>query len=277
MQKRNVLNSPRLEELKRHRRKVFLNKILIFFGGLVAMLILAVYLSGLKALKISDINISGNKVVDPEAIKTDIEQSIAGKYIWLFPKDNIIYYSSSSIKNNLQVKFKRLDKISLTISKNKSLQVSVSEREPKYTWCGPDPTANPQTCYFMDENGYIFDVAPYFSGSVYFKFYGSGDLGSYFSATKFQQLVSFKEVLTKMGLKLTELDIADNGEVDIFLTSSSGPKIIFNIDADFQNLAENLQAALTTEPLQTEFKTKYAKLQYIDLRFGNKVYYKFSN
>jgi hypothetical protein len=54
-----------------------------------------------------------------------------------------------------------------------------------------------------------------------------------------------------------------------------GPEIIFKIDSDFQKIAENLQAAITTEPLQTDFKNKYSSLLYIDLRFGNKVYYKF--
>ena len=58
-------------------------------------------------------------------------------------------------------------------------------------------------------------------------------------------------------------------------TSQMGPEIIFKADSDFNQIIENLQSVLTTEPLQTEFKTKYSSLLYIDLRFGNKVYYKF--
>ena len=58
-------------------------------------------------------------------------------------------------------------------------------------------------------------------------------------------------------------------------TSAIGPKIIFKKDADLQNIAENLQAALNIEPLKSKFKNKYSLLLYIDLRFGNKVYDKF--
>ena len=52
--------------------------------------------------------------------------------------------------------------------------------------------------------------------------------------------------------------------------------ICVGLDSDFEKLAENLQAALMTEPLQSDFKNKFSSLLYIDLRFGNKVYYKFN-
>ena len=148
----------------------------------------------------------------------------------------------------------------------------------------------------MDEDGYIFDEAPYFSGEVYFKFYGLTDvgrpdsgrptsedfpLGSYFLKQNFKQLISFKDILIGIGLKPVALYATNDGDIQIFLSGgtlpTTGPQIIFRADADFQNVAENLEAALTTEPLQSEFKNKYSSLQYIDLRFGNKVYYKFSN
>ena len=140
----------------------------------------------------------------------------------------------------------------------------------------PTPGTN---CYFMDENGYIFDLAPYFSGEVYFKFYGVPDVGSYFSKQNFQQLISFKDTLIDFGLKPIMLYITNDGNVEIFLFSGNpstiGPEIILKTESNFQNVAENLETALTTEPLQSDFKNKYSTLQYIDLRFGNKVYYKF--
>ena len=82
-----------------------------------------------------------------------------------------------------------------------------------------------------------------------------------------------------MGLKPIALYATSDGDIQIFLSSINSlpmePKIILKADADFQNVAENLQAALDTEPLKSKFKNKYSKLEYIDLRFGNKVYDKF--
>ena len=82
-----------------------------------------------------------------------------------------------------------------------------------------------------------------------------------------------KEVLEKMNLKLSSFEAKKGDDVEIPL--SSGGVIMFKSDADLDKLAENLQAALETEPFKTEFKTKYSSLFYIDLRVDNKVYYKF--
>lgn len=293
MIKRNVLSSPRLSELKKRRQRAILSKILISVFGLVAVFALLAYLSRLNSLNITEVQIIGNKIVEAEAIKTTVEGSIAGKYLWFFPKTNMLYYPQNFIKNELQDKFKRLKNINLSIENNKILKVSVSERTALYTWCGalaPDPAltnGDAGKCYFLDEDGYVFDEAPYFSGEVYFKFYGldslsaNTPLGFYFSKQNFKQLVSFKDTLTSIGLKPIALYTKDDGDVEVFLSSNgvsltNGPKIIFRADADFQNVAENLEAALTTEPLQSKFTKNYSTLLYIDLRFGNKVYYKFS-
>jgi hypothetical protein len=307
MQKRNVLNSSRLLELKRTRKKTFLNKILFSLLGIVVLLGFFVYLSRLSSLNINNIEITGNQVVDTNDIKQAIQEEMSGKYLWLFPKTDIFFYPQNSIIKMLQDKFKRLENISLSIKNDKTLLVSVKERKALYTWCGNTPpdtsvVAMPQgessaTCYFVDENGYIFDQAPYFSGGVYFKFYGlpdvsvvgipqSGSLttgtdpsGSYFSEQYFKQLIYFRDILVEFGLKPAALYVTADQNVEVFLASAPNstnqPQIIFKLNGDYENIAENLKAALTTDPLQTEFKDKYSKLEYIDLRFGNKVYYKF--
>jgi hypothetical protein len=128
-----------------------------------------------------------------------------------------------------------------------------------------------EKCYFMDESGFVFDEAPYFSGEVYFKFYGQME--------DFHKLVSFKEIVENMKLDPVAISVEENGDVKVLLSSrnssETGPEIILKIDSDFQKVAENLQTALGTEPLHTNFKNKYSSLEYIDLRFGNKVYYRF--
>jgi len=301
--KRNVLNSPRLLELKKRRRKAFLNKILISGFGLLVIFILLAYLSRLNSLNIAEVQIVGNKIVDTEAIRTIVDEQITGKYLWLFPKTNILFYPENNIKNELQNKFKRLKEVSLSIESNKVLLVSLVEQEAKYIWCGanlpveidsPNMNNNNQKYYFLNEDGYIFDEAPYFSGEVYFKFYGLTDvghldserstsvdipLGSYFSKQNFKQLISFRDILVSIGLKPIALYATPDGDIQILLSdktpAGSGPKIIFRADSNFQNVAENLEAALNTEPLQSKFKNNYSSLQYIDLRFGNKVYDKF--
>jgi hypothetical protein len=280
MKKRNTLNSPRLSELIKHRHRTVFKKIAFSILGLLAFMALVVYISRLGILNISD--------------KTVVEQQTSGKYLRLFPKTNILIYPQNSIKNELQNKFKRLQNIKISIINNRVLEISVSERASKYIWCVADSPSpldssttdnSSQKCFYLDADGFVIDEAPFFSGNVYFKFYGSSSLdintsqGSYFSEQNFKQLISFSDVLMSLDLKPVAIYIGDNGDIEVYLGNGSsamiGPRIMFNTSSDFQSVAENLETALTTEPLQTEFKNKYSSLQYIDLRYGNKVYYKF--
>ncbi|MFA6257425.1 MAG: hypothetical protein WC671_00220 [Candidatus Paceibacterota bacterium] len=277
--KKNVLNSPGLLELKKRRQRVFLNKIFIFLLGVLVIFLLLAFLSRLQSVNISKVEILGNKVLDTETLNNAIQEQIAGKYLWIFPKTNIFLYPKNNIEKELLNEFKRIKDISLAPKNNRTLEVSLAEREAKYTWCGVVPVSGAEEqCYFVDENGYVFDEAPYFSGNVYFKFYGAQS-ESYFSKQNFKQLIIFKDTLIGFGLKPVALYATNDGDIEIFLLGGNpltvAPKIILRADADFQNVAENLQAALDTEPLKSKFKNKYSTLQYIDLRFGNKVYDKF--
>lgn len=287
MPKRNVLNSPRLLELKKHRRRVLEKKIMFSMFLFLSIFSAFIYVSHLPILNISSIEIQGNKVINTELIKENIQDEIFGKYLYIFPKSNLFFYPKVTIKNNLQNKFQRIKDINLSINK-KVLQVSIIEREALYTWCGDVlPVVDDATeykCYFMDEDGYLFDEAPYFSGNVYFRFFGNIEikeniLGSSFVPNRFSSLVFFKKSLESMDLKPSAFFVNNMGELNVFFSTRSslldGPVFMLKMDADFNKILENLDASLSTEPLKSKFTNNYSSLEYIDLRFGNKVYFKF--
>lgn len=284
---RSVLNSPRLLELKKKKHKILRRKIFFLICFFILILVGLSFLSKWEYININNIQITGNKVIETKMIESVVKEKIAGNYLWFFPKTNFLLYPKWEIKRELADKFKKLKDISLSVQNFKTLNISLTERTALYTYCGitpPETNDNNQKCYFVDDSGFIFDEAPYFSGEVYLKFYGvtsiNGDnpSGSYFFQPNFSKLISMKGTLEKIGIKPVVFFIDESGDIKIFLSSSTsqpGPFVIFKDDADFNQTVENLQSVLTTEPLQTEFKTKYSSLLYIDLRFGNKVYYKF--
>jgi cell division septal protein FtsQ len=279
MKNRSVLNSPRLLELKKKKRKVLAQKIFFLVFLFILILVGLSFLSKWEKININNIQISGNKVIETKMIEDIVKADIAGDYLWFFPKTNFLLYPKGEITKELTDKYKRIKNISLNIENLKTLDVSITERTALYTYCGIAPAeldSRNQKCYFMDESGYIFDEAPYFSGEVYTKFYGN--TGPYFFEPNFVKLISFKEALKNIGVKPVVFFVEDNGDIEIFLSSTTaqlGPVIFLKADADFNQVVENLQTVLTTEPLQSDFKNKYSSLLYIDLRFGNKVYYKF--
>ncbi len=240
-------------------------------------------------MNIGDIKIFGNKAIDTRSIEKKVREDLSGYYLWVLPKTNFIFYPAGKIKSDIMEKWKRIKNISVSVENIRTLKINLSERSPLYTYCGEilpvTIDSGQEKCYFMDESGYIFDEAPYFSGNVYLKFYGKTDrngadlLGAYYFDSNFGKLVMFKDNLIKLGLNPVIFSPLDDGDMEIYfasnLKSQLGPKLVFKSDADLGQMTENLQSVLGTDPFQTDFKKKYDSLQYIDLRFGNKVYYKF--
>ncbi len=283
--KRNVLNSSKLDELKKKKQKVLKVKIIFLTCISVVIFVGLVILSRWEKLNIKNIVITGNVVVDTKDIEALVSEELAGKYLWLIPKTNFALYPKRSITASLEDKIKRLKDISINTKDPDTLEVAVGEREIKYTWCGdelPKEELGPEkgVCYFTDKNGYLFDVAPYFSGDVYFRFYGRMDapLGKYFYPENFSKFVFYKDSLEAMDFDVVSMNITDDGEAEVFLASKSkpAPKVIIKISLDQIKVMENLQSALDTD-FKNKLTTNYDKLRYIDLRFDNKVYYKFDD
>ncbi len=288
MKRRDVLNSPRLLELKKKRKRSVHMKIFLFTFLVLVLSSAFIYITRSSKLNISKIEVIGNKVIDAESIQSIAEEKLSGKYLWLIPKTNLMFYPKDSIKKELEDRYKRLKDVNLNVKGGSTLEISMSEREGKYTWCREslleEVAPADGECFFMDESGYIFDTAPYFSGEIYFRFLGpllpgAVPPGSTFIPEIFPNIVEFIANLKSLGINASSLYVKDEEEMEIYLSSTKStlesPKIIFKKNADFENLAENLQAALSTEPLSSKFKNSYSSLEYIDLRFGNRVYYKF--
>lgn len=285
--KKSILNSPRIQELKKKRQKALMQRVAIVVGIVVLVGTGLTFIARFERVNIKDVHVSGNKIIDSENIENIVNADIAGHYLWLLPKTNFLLYPKDKIARDLALNFKRLKDITLTIDNNNTLEVKVSEREALYTWCGVrmETEGGSEDCYFLDESGYVLDRAPYFSGDVYFRFYGpiTGDvtdpMGSYYARDNFLKLVSFKTTAEKLKTHPVSMMVDTYGEIAVNLSSSKNgqnPKILLKTDADFDKLGENLHTALGTEPLKTKFKNNYSSLQYIDLRFGNKVYFKFA-
>lgn len=290
MRNRSVSSSSRLKEIKKKRLVNLRNKFLACFFGFLIILGGLAYFSRLSKINIQNIEIIGNKVIDKEPVENLVKDTLNGKYLWLFPKTNVMIYPREKIEDNINYHFSRAKDINFNLKELNTLEISFNEREPESLWCGeilPEgELSSDMKCYFMDNTGYIFDEAPFFSGEVYFRFFGKvadadNPKGSIFMQNSFKELSSFKDSLLKFNLKPSVLYVKDDGDIEIILTSSlslkEAPRIIFKNDSDLVKMAENLQSALAVDPLKTNIDKKYKSLRYVDLRFGNKVYYKFND
>lgn len=286
---RDIPTSPRIIEIKHKRRMRKLRFFILFSILFISIVVALAFFSSDKHIVIDKFVITGTHIIDQEDIERDILQNISGKYLYLFSKSNTFIYPHKQIYDNLLLNFPRIETLSVSRQGLNTLQINISERTGSYLYCGlsvpEDKDEIGENCYFVNNDGFIFDEAPYFSGNVYFKYYMTLEGGEInplgkqmISVDKFHTLARLIDGVTSIGLKPIYIVKDKDGNNSIYLNhgpNNTTPKIIFKNDDDFDIVLDNLSLAMKKKEFADEINSKYNTLLYIDLRFKNKVLYKF--
>lgn len=278
--------SPRIIEIKRKHRRERCRKAILFvilFGVIVYALS---YFSSNEKITISKVEITGNHIISRESIEERVFANISGKCLYLFSKANIFIYPRQKIYDDLIFNFPRIEELSIYREGLKAIHVNIKERVGSYLYCGAniplDKNEVGENCYFINDDGFIFDKAPYFSGNIYFKYYvdikDSSPMGKQMlPRDDFHRLMRFVEGTRSVGFNPIYIVVSEDGSDHLYLDSSSGskPEIVFKNKADYDTILENLSLAMKKKEFSSEINSKYDSLLYIDLRFKDKVLYKF--
>jgi cell division septal protein FtsQ len=286
MAKRLFLQTPmpplsRREEYLKRKRRVRLIRFIVAFVLLVIVLSGLAFLSRRSFMTITQVELSGGVLITQDEMQKNVLEILQGSYGWLFPKRNAFVYPHTALVHQLKDRFKRIDTVEVSLKNLRTLSVVITERKPLALWCGEN-SGSAVACYFMDDNGTVFAESPLFSGDAYFKYYGplafSTDtiVGSQYlaSSTDFSKLNTFVEHIRALDLRPEYLgfaNVATTTQGEYVLALSSGGNIYFDWREPLDRTLENLKALLRTPALQA---VPREKIEYIDLRFGNKVYYK---
>ncbi len=287
MQERDVVRAGNTR-LRRRKRKVFYRKSLLVLFLFVFVTGGLIFLSWRPFLAVKEVSIAGIRALPKSDIQSDVASVLRERYIFAFPKSNIFLVPKRDIERTLRAEFPRIETIDVSIDTRRILHVALTEREGKFLWCGATMHSVEDTadCYYMDSTGRIFDKAPYFSAeNIYFTFYGSitdeidGQIldEHYLSLTEFTTLETFIESLDNSSVASFACEEKED-EFVLYLGKTMGenmPYMTWKRSADLAHLKSNIDSALATEPFKTRFHTELSNLEYIDLRFENKVYYKF--
>lgn len=261
--KRNILGSS-----KKLGRKRIIKKMIFGFLILIFIFGCATAFFNISYLRIKKVSLEGNSSLSTEKILSEVSDYLKGKYFHIFPRDNILILPKEAIISNLLSKFPRMKEVSLTKNFPDSISVKIKERQQEAILCINEE------CAFIDENGYVFEKAPYFSGDVYLKFFDEresspGTIGlQLIPEEQFKKLIDFKDLVSRENIKISKIILKKEGiyEIDI----SEGWYILLNEQNEPKISYENLKITL-----DSKVKENRQNLEYIDLRFGNKVFYKF--
>ncbi len=242
------------------------------FFFLLAFFLMAgvVSLFYIPKFRVNSVKAEGNEILSSGSISSRAEEIIGGKYFYILPKNNIFIIPEEEIKTALSQDFLRIKNILIFSDLPASLTVQIEERKPFALLCKKEILE----CAFLDENGFIFERAPFFSGRVFMKFFYDNNIGDLpigkdlISREEFLRIKEFAVLVSKKDVEITEIILKEDGICD--LRTSEGWFMKVSKEDDQKIVFENLKLTL-----ENQIKDKRSDLEYIDLRLNNKVFFKF--
>ncbi len=241
-------------------------------GGLLVLLLLAMllastwYVTRLPSLTIQNITVSGGQTISHDLVHTLANSELEGEYMRLIPKRFSLLYPEQKIVDSVS-QIERIKNIRVNKNSLIALHVAFDEYVPDSLWCG----SNAENCVFVDAGGYAFAEAPSLTGGSFLRL---GKLGvkpvsntQAFDIDQYNQLKTIVDLLENNGwfIELAEVDVAG----DAYLTLTEGGELKIALGDTPEQIVENLFTVLAAPEFR---EISPGNFEYIDLRFGNKVF-----
>lgn len=276
MPRRQTLRSPRLLRRKRREQRKKSIAVILLAAALVGG---ALYVLTLPAFSITDIDVVGESPVPTEQIASLVKQELSGRYVTMLPKAHVFLYPRQAIEETLRVRFPVLERVDISLRNLGSVRVSLSPRQRAALWCVDAAAGSGEMrCFFVDKTGFAFDALPDAASSLYPRFLSrttatSSPLGiTVLSKERLGTLLSLLSGLEALHLEVSVADLLPGGELAVHLRS--GGKILLRGDGDFSGELSRLEVLLAEKNLVPRTAGEGLRVEYIDLRYGNKIYFK---
>ncbi|MEK7540918.1 MAG: hypothetical protein AAB529_01625 [Patescibacteria group bacterium] len=224
--------------------------------------------------QVNSVIVSGNNSVQGEALQSIAWNNVNKKIIvlgnWNIISKSIFLTGPKIISKDILNKFPQIENVKVFKKFPKTIILQIKERTPFAVFC----QTNDKKCFYIDENGIIFKILERIPENI----------------SIVRQIIENKEVFA--GEKVVEkniidiiskikINLKDNFQIDVKSAMISNPfrldietsenwQIYFNLDSE-----TDLQIAKMNLLLKDEIPDSVRKtLQYIDLRFKARAYYK---
>ncbi len=253
--------------IKRRRRRIRIA--IVSVAGAILIIAMLVGLTYLPFLQIKRIEVSGNKTLSSSTIIAYVQQRLDDKYAYVLPKTNIFLYPKHALNKELIEKYPVLASADVHAVDFSAIAVALVEREPRALWCEGG------SCLFMDQNGVAYAYAPTFSEPIYVSYFGAISEGKlpkhYLAPGQFASLSALVDAIAQKlpGERITSVSVDAQNDVRVRFTS--GVMLMFTLKDQGGDVFERLSLALGSDPIVSH---QLSDFEYIDLRFGDKLYYK---
>ena len=259
------------------RKKPFYKKRWFRLGLLVLILLgETLYLAFFSPVfQIKEIEVRGFSKISSREIQNIVKEEARWNFLF-FSSGSIFLLNSKDIEKVILERFLRVASCNLKRVFPDKLVIYLQERRPVAVLCSNDSENNnkrKRNCYFIDEEGVVFEKS-FEEENKYLKIKSTREspikLGErIFPREKLEKFLEIQRYLEK-NLKISLENISPESEERLIVKTGKNWEIYFNLKEDLKKQLRNLKLVLEEKILPEKRKD----LEYIDLRFGNRVYYK---
>lgn len=235
-----------------------------FFG----MLLTSVwYFTRLDSVTISTITVNGGETIAHTEIEEIVRRELGGSYLKLVPYTFAFSYPHEKVMAKIKEN-DRINHISVMRSGGTELIVEFEEYLPHALWCKETDSTS---CFFIDENGYSFAVAPTLKGGSFLRLASIGKDPSLHTAAfpevQYHVVGELVKAFAEAKWEVTKVEIDAAG--DAYMSIVGGGEFKVSLKQPAKETVDNLLTVLGSE--QFAHLTP-GNFDYIDLRFGSKVF-----
>lgn len=238
--------------------------ILSFFGLLISTVWFSTRIS---SLTINQIDVTGGETIPHSQLEGSVWKTLDGSYLGIVPRVFAFTYPHEEILESLK-QIERVKNINLVRSGGNTLHVEFEEYVPYALWCTEEE--NPK-CMFLDDNGYAFAVAPSLTGGSFVRFVSIArdpiEHTQAFDEISYRKVHELVDLLETSGWYVSKAEI--DGAGDAYFTIVGGGEFKVSLIQDPKETVNNLLTVLQSDAFA---HIKPGNFEYIDLRFGSKVF-----
>jgi hypothetical protein len=241
---------------------------MILVGVLISFLMILVFLFIIflnPSLQINEIHVSGLETISKTEID-DVLRSYTGDRVFIvFPRQSRYLFDQDKLVELLKEKFTLRD-IQISRIKNR-IEIQIHERTSFLVWQTKGQS------YVVDLDGIVIRTAEEYLLSSLPIFVDRSnveiDIGdSVLTSNEINSVFRFGEHLKAQNISYMQVEFDRLAGKWTGVLTTGGYRILFDVTGDVDAQAQRL------ELIKKEKITDVSKLEYIDLRFGDHVYYK---
>ena len=261
----------RLAARRRRRRAILASSALalalfLFFG--------VAALSHHARFAIESFEVAGASELPAEHVRLVAERIAAEGTEHLVSRTTILNYPKTHIENAILEELPRVRGVHLSRESllAQAVRIQIEERAPYAAWCETtrDASTTPP-CFTMDEDGFVFAEKAPLSGAYVFRGGLDGSrspVGQTFLPGHFDGIRTLLARLAERGYAPLGVDVVN--EDDFTVASGVGWILKASFGMEPETLARSLELVLDSP----QIRDRVAELEYVDLRWGNKVFYR---